>query len=90
MRLRINIFVTLCFLTTLAFGSEVSFSTAGFYELRNSGREVYNMNIGWKFYKGSLPDKVWCKDYDDACWEVVSLPHGLELLPEEASGCINY
>lgn len=90
MRLRINIFVALCFLTTLAFGSEVSFSTAGFYELRNSGREVYNMNIGWKFYKGSLPDKVWCKDYADACWEVVSLPHGLELLPEEASGCINY
>ena len=29
-------------------------------------------------------------DFDDASWESVSIPHGLELLPAEASGSINY
>ena len=28
--------------------------------------------------------------FDDSRWEVVSLPHGIEYLPTEASGCINY
>ena len=28
------------------------FSTAGFYELANSGREVYSMNPAWRFHKG--------------------------------------
>lgn len=65
------------------------FSTAGFYELAGSGREVYNMNVGWRFHKGNCPD-AWQKDYDDSSWESAALPHGLELLPEEASGCINY
>lgn len=31
---------------------ESHFSTAGFYELAGSGREVYNMNVGWRFHKG--------------------------------------
>ena len=29
------------------------FSTAGFYELANSGREVYSMNPAWRFHKGA-------------------------------------
>lgn len=29
-------------------------------------------------------------DFDDSSWEVVSIPHGLEYLPVEASGCVNY
>lgn len=65
------------------------FSTAGFFELKNAGREVYSMNIGWRFYKGDQPAAAHA-DYDDSSWELVSLPHGLELLPEEASGGINY
>lgn len=65
------------------------FSTAGFYELENSGREVYGMNIGWRFYKGNQPAAS-AVEYNDTSWELVSLPHGLELLPEEASGGINY
>ncbi|WP_370789118.1 glycoside hydrolase family 2 protein [Bacteroides nordii] len=89
MDLRIKLLVVLSLMTILVYGHDVSFSTAGFYELKNSGREVYNMNIGWRFYKGSCQD-AWKKDYDDMSWERVSLPHGLELLPEEASGCINY
>lgn len=29
-------------------------------------------------------------DFDDSQWEEVSLPHGIEILPAEASGCVNY
>lgn len=91
MGLRLKLFMVLSAIVTLVCAHEVSFSTAGFYELKNSGREVYNMNVGWTFHKGSLPgEEVWNREYDDSLWESVSLPHGLELLPEEASGCINY
>lgn len=27
------------------------FSTAGFFQLPNSGREVFSMNPAWRFYK---------------------------------------
>ena len=27
------------------------FSTAGFYELSNTGREVYSMNLAWRLLK---------------------------------------
>lgn len=90
MSLRFTLLAVLSVITTLAIGREFPFSTAGFYELARSGREVYNMNVGWKFYKGSLSDEVWGKKYDDSSWELVTLPHGLELLPEEASGGVNY
>lgn len=69
--------------------NDIRFSTAGFYELAGTGREVYNMNVGWRFYKGECPD-AYQKNFDDSQWEAVALPHGLELLPEEASGNINY
>ncbi|MBI9064793.1 MAG: hypothetical protein JEZ14_22595 [Marinilabiliaceae bacterium] len=65
------------------------FSTAGFFEIENSGREVYNLNIGWRFYKGDAKG-AHQTEFDDSTWEVVNVPHGLELLPEEASGGINY
>lgn len=65
------------------------FSTAGFFRLKDTGREVYSMNPAWRFYKGSLPDAS-AKDFNDENWEVVSLPHGIEYIPTEASGCINY
>lgn len=65
------------------------YSTAGFYILPNSGREVYNMNVAWRFQKGKA-DGAQRKDFDDSEWSVVSVPHGLEYLPAEASGCINY
>ena len=57
------------------------FSTAGFYELPNTGRKVYSMNVEGTPY---------VVDFDDSSWEVVSIPHGLEYLPVEASGCVNY
>lgn len=66
------------------------FSTAGFYELPNTGREAYSLNQAWRFWKGEADGTPYAVDYDDTDWEVVSVPHGLEYLPVEASGCANY
>lgn len=65
------------------------FSAAGFYELPGSGRSVSNLNVAWRFLKEDAAgaDAI---GFDDSAWEVVSLPHGLEYLPAEASGCVNY
>lgn len=67
-----------------------AFSTGGFYELPGTGRKAYSMNMAWRFLKGDSEAQVWNKDFDDSGWEVVSLPHGIEYLPVEASGCANY
>lgn len=65
------------------------FSTAGFFRLDNSGREVYSMNPTWRFHKGAV-EGAETKEFNDKDWTVVSLPDGIEYLPTEASGCINY
>ena len=65
------------------------FSTAGFFQLPNSGREVFSMNPAWRFYKGAVTGAE-TANFNDAAWAVVSLPNGIEYLPTEASGCINY
>ncbi|BDD08573.1 beta-galactosidase [Fulvitalea axinellae] len=65
------------------------FSTAGFFKVDGGGREVHNFNVGWRYAKGDVKgaENV---NHNDADWEIVSLPHGLELLPVQASGCKNY
>lgn len=65
------------------------FSTAGFFALPETGREVYSMNPAWRFYKGPV-EGAERNDFDDRSWRLVSLPDGMEYLPTEASGCINY
>lgn len=65
------------------------FSTAGFFRLDNSGREVYSMNPAWRFHKGAV-EGAETKEFNDKDWTVVSLPDGIEYLPTEVSGCINY
>lgn len=65
------------------------FSTAGFFRLDDSGREVYSMNPAWRFHKGAV-EGAETKEFNDKDWTVVSLPDGIEYLPTEASGCINY
>ena len=65
------------------------FSTAGFFRLENTGRDVYSMNPAWRFYKGTIQGAN-AKEFNDKDWTVVSLPHGIEYLPTEASGCTNY
>ena len=65
------------------------FSTAGFYQLEGTGREVYSMNVAWRFLKVDAPQAETAA-FDDSKWGVVSLPHGLEYLPIDASGGVNY
>lgn len=64
-------------------------SVAGFFQLANSGRVVYNFNEGWRFLLGD-DDSAWTKDYDDNHWQVVTAPHTLRLEAAEASGGRNY
>ena len=47
------------------------FSTAGFYELANSGREVYSMNPAWRFHKGAVTGAE-ATDFNDRNWKMVS------------------
>lgn len=65
------------------------FSHAGYFSVENSPRKTINFNIGWRFFKGSVvgAEREW---FDDSSWEGVNLPHGLEILGENASGCRNY
>lgn len=64
-------------------------SVAGFFELKESGRVVYNFNPGWRYHKGDAENGE-SPRLDDASWRVVSLPHTVELMPAEASGNRNY
>ena len=64
-------------------------SVAGFIQLPGSGRQVYNFNPGWRFFKGDIRGAE-AVNFDDRSWEIVSTPHTVELMPAEASGCRNY
>lgn len=77
------------FLTQQSFASQPEYSTAGFFELPNTGRTVYSMNPAWRMYKGHLIGAEQ-PDFNDKEWDLVSLPDGIEYVPSEASGCVNY
>lgn len=64
-------------------------SVAGLYPLENSGRVVYNFNDGWRFHLGDVTQGE-AVDMDDTAWEIVCVPHSVELEPAEASGGRNY
>jgi len=66
------------------------FSTDGFFKLPdNNAREIFSFNNGWLYHKGDIAgaDRT---GYDDSRWQEVQLPHGIDILPEEASGGVNY
>ncbi len=65
------------------------FSTAGFFEVEGTGRNAYSMNPAWRFHKGHIEGAEQI-NYDDHSWQMTSLPDGIEKLPMEASGCVNY
>lgn len=77
------------FLTQQSFASQPEYSTAGFFELPNTGRTVYSMNPTWRMYKGHL-EGAEQPNFNDKEWNLVSLPDGIEYVPSEASGCVNY
>lgn len=66
-----------------------SFSTAGFYAVKDSPRTVSDFNPGWRFHKGDVTGAE-ATGFDDRQWEAANLPHGLEMLGENASGGRNY
>lgn len=87
---RILSVIFLSLTTVIAFASyQPHFSTAGFFEVEGTGRNAYSMNPAWRFHKGHV-DGAENVSFDDKAWTVVSLPHGIETLPVEASGCVNY
>ena len=58
----------LLFLSCITAGAaqQPEFSTAGFFEIPNSGREVFSMNPAWRFHKGAIdgaeaPVGRWCR-----------------------------
>ncbi|ALJ06128.1 beta-galactosidase [Pseudalgibacter alginicilyticus] len=65
------------------------FSKAGFYPLENTGRDIFSFNVAWRFFKGTVKNAE-TSNFDDSSWQVVNLPNGIEFLPEEASGGVNY
>jgi len=65
------------------------FSTAGFFAVPGSPRQVLNFNPGWRFLKAEAAGAE-KPDFDDAAWEAANLPHSLEILGANASGCRNY
>jgi beta-galactosidase len=83
------LFLLLIFTTGLNAQTARHFSVAGFYDLPSSGRQISNFNVGWRFLRADTPGAE-ALSFKDAAWEVVSLPHTVELMPAEASGCRNY
>lgn len=80
----------LMFLPLTMWGNhQPSYSTAGFYALSGTGRDAYSMNPAWRFHKGDA-EGAERMEFNDKDWDIVSLPDGIEYLPTEASGCINY
>lgn len=70
-------------------GNTPEYSKSGFYEIPNSGRHVYDFNVGWRFYKGAHKGAEQFH-FNDSEWDVVNTPHGLELISAQASGSNNY
>ena len=63
-------------------------SVAGFIQLPGSGRQVYNFNPGWRFFRGDVRGAE-AVNFDDRSWNVVSTPHTVELMPpKEADAAI--
>lgn len=91
MKKKIKIFIGILLfgLSFPGYADEPDFSVAGFLPVEGCGREVFSMNPAWRFYRGALAGAE-VPSYDDSSWRVVSLPHGIEYLPVEASGCVNY
>jgi beta-galactosidase len=65
------------------------FSTAGFFPVAGSPRTVVNFNPGWRFLKADAAGAE-KPGFDDSAWTAANLPHGLEILGANASGCRNY
>ncbi len=92
MKILTSILFLLSLLTSQAQESP-QYSTAGFYAQANTGREVRSLNPAWRLKldpQNSLGEAPSKPDFNDEDWQVVNLPNGLQELPAEASGGVNY
>lgn len=56
----------------------------------NAIRKVLNFNTGWLFYRGDITAEAATVDYNDNCWEGVTLPHTVRLEPKEWDSIPSY
>ena len=61
-----RIFVSLLLLSLffMGYAHEPEFSTAGFFRLPDTGRDVYSMNPAWRFHKGAM-EGAETKEFND-------------------------
>lgn len=76
-------------LSVLGSGYQPDFSIAGLFPSEKSGRVIADFNVGWRFFRGDIPNAE-KTTFDDSDWDVVSTPHTVQLMPAEGSGCRNY
>jgi beta-galactosidase len=69
--------------------NKLEYSKAGYFSVANGERQVASFNVGWRFLKGDVIGAE-LPGYDDSSWPIVNCPHGLEYLPDNASGLVNY
>ena len=51
---KIGLLIICVLIVLCGYADDFRFSTAGFYELPNMGREVYSLNQAWRVWKGRL------------------------------------
>ncbi|KAA6345393.1 Beta-galactosidase [termite gut metagenome] len=85
----VSLFIYLLHTTLKANNYQPDFSAGGFFTSERAGREVFDFNAGWRFYRGDI-ENAEKTDFDDSEWDIVSTPHTVQLMPAEASGCRNY
>lgn len=86
---RFTLLLTLLCLFAAGNHAQERFSAGGFYSVKDSGREVYDFNPGWRFHRGNTTD-AGTASLNDQKWQLVNLPHTVQLMPSEASGSRNY
>ena len=70
-----------CLFASIRASHQPEFSTAGFFRISNSGRDVYNTNPAWRLHKGYIEGGTYVLNFDDSNWEVTSLPDGIGTSP---------
>lgn len=84
-----KILLALLALFALTAQAQPRFSTAGFFPVEGSPRNVASVNPQWRLHVGEVQGGQLAAT-DDSKWQMVNLPNGIELLPYEASGGVNY
>ena len=64
-------------------------SVAGLFPINDCGRKVWDFNLDWRYHCGDVQGAE-AVAFDDTKWDVVAVPHTVQLMPAEGSGCRNY